>query len=676
MGNKVDFFISYTGPDEQWAKWIAGELEDKKYTTIIQAWDFKPGTNFVSNMHNALIHCERFIAVISPDYFKSLYCQAEWTAAFTRDPSCEKALFIPVRVKECKPEGLFAPVVYIDLHGIEEQEAVETLLNGLSTDRPRNRPGFPGTSNKPKFPGQLPFNNLPFNKNKNFTGRQTILEDIEKLFRPGHDNPLVLSISGLGGVGKTQIVLEYAFRYGYLYDTIWWIDAEDSLALFKFYSSFAYKNRLVNKETNERDIILEAVRNWMSQHANWLFIYDNAEDPKTLNEYLPGINRGHILITSRYTNWYRLGEVICIDVFEPEEAVEFLIKSIGTDDRKSAAILVAELGFLPLALEQAAAYILKNKNIITYEKYVELFKKYKLEIFKEDGYESTDYRYTVAVTWNISIGKIDNESSKQLLNICSFLASDNIDRNIFTDSNKCLPEPLASEVLSELKYNTVIFQLAQYSLIKLQNNQISIHRLLQEVIRQSVNKKEWLGYCLNSMHELFYFDYKNQKSWYKLPEIVPHVISVAKHSDGVSVYLEKVAWLYNETSGWLEHTAAYEEAEPLYKRSLEIREEVLGAKHPSTANSLNNLALLYDKQGRYEEAEPLYKRSLEIREEVLGAKHPDTATSLNNLAGLYDKQGRYEEAEPLYKRSLEIREEVLGAKHPDTATSLNNLAGL
>lgn len=145
MINKKDFFISYTKNDEQWATWIADQLENKGFTVIVQVWDFKPGTNFVNNMHNALINSERFIAVISPDYFESLYCQAEWTAAFTKDPSSEKALFIPARVKECKPKGLFAPIIYIDLYGSEEAEAVERLLNGVSTSRLRNTTGFPGT---------------------------------------------------------------------------------------------------------------------------------------------------------------------------------------------------------------------------------------------------------------------------------------------------------------------------------------------------------------------------------------------------------------------------------------------------------------------------------------------------------------------------------------------------
>ena len=120
----------------------------------------------------------------------------------------------------------------------------------------------------------------------------------------------------------------------------------------------------------------------------------------------------------------------------------------------------------------------------------------------------------------------------------------------------------------------------------------------------------------------------------------------------------------------------YAEAEPLYKRSLAIREKALGPDHPDVAQSLNNLAVLYEEQGRYADAEPLYKRSLAIREKALGPDHPDVAQSLNNLAELYKEQGRYADAEPLYKRSLAIYEKALGPDHPDVADALNNLAAL
>jgi len=136
------------------------------------------------------------------------------------------------------------------------------------------------------------------------------------------------------------------------------------------------------------------------------------------------------------------------------------------------------------------------------------------------------------------------------------------------------------------------------------------------------------------------------------------------------------AEIINYLGAALLHAGQYAEAEPLFKRALAIREKALGADHPDTATSLNNLAGLYDSQGKYAEAEPLFKRALAINEKALGADHPDTAQSLNNLAELYRAQGKYAEAEPLYKRALAIREKSLGAEHPNVAIVLENYADL
>ena len=160
-------------------------------------------------------------------------------------------------------------------------------------------------------------------------------------------------------------------------------------------------------------------------------------------------------------------------------------------------------------------------------------------------------------------------------------------------------------------------------------------------------------------------DYFAAAGYYrKAAELVPE-----GHDEQLAKHLNMAGRAYNEAG-------RYSEAEPLYKRSLQIREKVLRPEHPNVATSLNNLASLYRDQGRYPEAEPLYKRSLEIWEKVLGPEHPNVATILNNLALLYRGQGRYPEAEPLFKRSLKIKEKVLGPEHPNVATVIESYADL
>src|SRR5215813_1440987 len=142
----TDFFISYTQVDRLWAEWIAWQLEAAGYTTKIQAWDFRPGSNFVLDMQHAATTSERTIAVLSPAYLQSGFTAAEWASAFASDPTGTQGLLLPVRIRDCELRGLLRPIVYIDLRGLEEEVARERLLAGVRRQRmkPTRAPGFPG----------------------------------------------------------------------------------------------------------------------------------------------------------------------------------------------------------------------------------------------------------------------------------------------------------------------------------------------------------------------------------------------------------------------------------------------------------------------------------------------------------------------------------------------------
>ena len=155
----VHFFISYNHADTAWAEWLAWQLESAGYTTVLQAWDFRPGANFVLEMQRATTEAERTIAVFSPDFLQSLYTAPEWASAFAEDPSSLKRTLVPVRVRPCQLGGLLAQLVRIDLVGLDEAAAAAELLEGIHTGRakPSSPPVFPGTapSPEPAFPGSL-----------------------------------------------------------------------------------------------------------------------------------------------------------------------------------------------------------------------------------------------------------------------------------------------------------------------------------------------------------------------------------------------------------------------------------------------------------------------------------------------------------------------------------------
>jgi hypothetical protein len=143
-----DFFISYNKADRAWAEWIAWHLDEAGFTTVLQGWDFRPGSNFVVDMQHAAVEGARTIAVLSLDYLVALFTQPEWAAAFAQDPTGEKGLLLPVRVRECEIEGLLHPIVRIDLFKLEEATAKRALLDGVKRGRakPDQKPGFPGAT--------------------------------------------------------------------------------------------------------------------------------------------------------------------------------------------------------------------------------------------------------------------------------------------------------------------------------------------------------------------------------------------------------------------------------------------------------------------------------------------------------------------------------------------------
>lgn len=229
-----DFFVSYTQADREWAEWIAWILEEAGHRVVVQAWDMVPGSNWVQQMNRALREAARLVAVISPDYEKSVYGTAEWHQFWAADPLGEQRKVIPVRVGGAWPKDLLRSVVGIDLVGVPEPEAQQRLLAGIEAARvgrakPVRAPTFPAggrvVAAYPGFPGRAqPVFNVP-PRNPNFTGRDFELQQLRVAVSVGAA-VTVQAVHGMAGVGKTQTVIEYAHRHASEYELVWWVNAE------------------------------------------------------------------------------------------------------------------------------------------------------------------------------------------------------------------------------------------------------------------------------------------------------------------------------------------------------------------------------------------------------------------------------------------------------------------
>jgi hypothetical protein len=276
--DRSHFFLSYTGQDRQWAEWIAWQVEQAGYTVFIQAWDIGPGSNFVVEMHQATIRAERTLLVLSAAYLESAYGLAEWAAAFRADPTGTQRKVLPVRIEACQVDGLLGPIGSIDLVGFSEDQARERLLKGVTLERakPETAPFPPRTdSRKPvAFPGVLTaLWNIPYSRNPVFTGREQLLVRLTEALQP-EGATVALSqpqaITGLGGIGKTQLAVEYAYQHHQDYQAILWTRADTQEALIAGYVAFAQMLGLPQKDEQDQQRVAQAVLEWLKREARWL----------------------------------------------------------------------------------------------------------------------------------------------------------------------------------------------------------------------------------------------------------------------------------------------------------------------------------------------------------------------------------------------------------------------
>jgi uncharacterized protein YjbI with pentapeptide repeats len=517
------FFISYNQADKSWAEWIAWQLEEKGYTTVLQAWDFRPGCNFALAMNEAAKDSERTIILLSPEYLVSLFTQSEWTAAFVKDPKGEEGKLLPIRVRECRIEGLLASISFIDFVGLDEEAAKIALINGVERGRakPAEMPIFPGKDRrsileKPRYPGAIPeIWNIPHLRNIHFTGREALLIQLRQNLISGKP----IALHGLGGVGKTQLALEYAYRYASNYGLVWWIRSEESARLAADYARLSLFLAGTTKSDEDQAKAITSVKHWLNNSRDWLLVFDNAMDPEDVRQYIPQTALGNILITSRNPNWGGIAKSVSLHGLEREESIEFLLKRTGQTDRTAASALADSLGDHPLALEQAAAYMETRKKSIG--DYLLLLKDHQADLMNKIK-PSTDYHHTIATTLRISFEQVKRECpvAADLLSLCAFLAPEDIPFDLLINGAAQLPESLNKAVNNPLEFDDIIASMVRYSLVDIKGRNLSIHRLVQAVVRDYLDKdkKIWAEMAVRLKSATFSEKQNDTQIWDK-PEI-------------------------------------------------------------------------------------------------------------------------------------------------------------
>jgi tetratricopeptide (TPR) repeat protein len=410
---------------------------------------------------------------------------------------------------------------------------------------------------------------------------------------------------------------------------------------------------------------------WLAAHSGWLVVLDNVTDPAHVAPLLARAPAGRYLITSRRASgWHGTAAPVRLDVLDPAEA-QALLAAILTPGRPGeadgAAELCAELGFLPLAIEQAGAYLAQAGA--TPREYLDLLARYPAAMYQAAP-EGGDAARTIARIWRVTLDRLaDDPLAGQVLRILAWYAPDGIPRRLLDG----LGDPPA--VLR------AVGRLAAYSMLTAVPGTLAMHRLVQAVTRTpdpgdphrdpeaiDAARDQATRQLADALPEP-----KDPASWPGWRMLLPHIDALASHAPPdtdtqATAYLLNEAGLFLDSQGQPGHAAGH------FQRALAVHVRVLGTEHPHTLTSRSNLAGAYESAGDPGRAIPLLEQALADCERVLGADHPHTLTSRNNLAYSYQAAGDPGRAIPLYEQALADRQQVLGADHPDTLGSRSNLA--
>ncbi|MGB3755675.1 MAG: tetratricopeptide repeat protein [Rivularia sp. (in: cyanobacteria)] len=543
---------------------------------------------------------------------------------------------------------------------------------------------------QPEKPFQ-PIKYIPKFRNPNFVGRQDKLGEIHHELKAENNNRVAIyAVSGMGGVGKSELALEYAWEYINDYSGgICWLNVRDRNLAAEIIQFIQLQMDLEVPEKNQGNpLTLEQQvewcwKNWKPPEGLVLVIFDDVTEYKDINKLLPRINnqRFKLLITTRRLGLDNKIVDIPLDVLSEDDALSLLKKILGEQDSRiedelpTAIKLCKWLGCLPLGLELVGRYLVEDADLSIAEVLEEL-KEERLEneALNVSELESTEMtaRLGVSAAFNLTWEKLDSKT-KEVGELLSLFAPDTIAWKYLesvseslnwkkTDVRKAKNQLHGRNLIKRLKKSEASYQIhpliREFLQVKLQASP-QINELKQAFtssfieIAQTIPESPTLQF-INSV--------KNA---------IPHLTEVGEnHLDALSD--TNLFWVLYSLGEFYKGQGLYTLAQPWYEQCVSELKSRLGVNHPSTASSLNNLAILYKNMGRYEEAEPIYKQALDLRKQLLGENHPDTASSLNNLANLYKDMGRYEEAEPIYKQAVEIAERVLGESHPHTVMYRNN----
>ncbi len=556
-------------PPEGWPQWCAKQVEDSQYVLVVCTETYlrrfkgeeAPGKGLGGTWEGHIITLELYKAQGKNSKFIPVIF------------SQEDAASIPVILQGPTHYELGKPAGYDELYRrLTDQPLIEMPALGGVRPMPA-RQALPSLSRLERKQDFLRPWNVPYSRNPFFTGRKEALDALHKVL----EERGAAALSALGGIGKTQTAVEYAYIHRAEYQAVLWAKAESRDTLVSDFVAIAILLNLPESIAQEQKVAVGAVKRRLETDSGWLLILDNADDLGITREFIPQGAKGHILLTTRAQATGPVAERVEIEEMEPEEGALFLLRRAGViskdapisaataPDRKLAEQTSKELGGLPLALDQAGAFIEETPS--TLHEYLKLYKSEGTKLRAERG--GLGDHPSVTVTFSLAFQKVaaSSPAAADVIRVCAYLAPDAIPEEIFPQGAAELGENLGRVATNPLDFARALKEAGRFSLMDRnpQNKTLDIHRLVQAVVKDGTQKAEqrkWAERAVRAVNRAFPSpEYAN---WARCERLLPQAQACAGLVEEWGLEFEQAAQLLNEAGRYLHERARYGEAEPLH----------------------------------------------------------------------------------------------------------------
>ena len=460
-------------------------------------------------------------------------------------------------------------------------------------------------------------------RNPNFTGRETLLADLHSALSSRQETAVLpQALHGMGGVGKSQMAIEYVHRHSADYDVVWWVPAEQESQIQASLTRLALRLHL-DVGPDPATAVREALSTGASGYRSWLLVFDNAESPKNVQKYLPTGGAGQVLITSRDSDWARITRSVEVDVFTRDESTAFLRKRDPDLSDASAGRLADALGDLPLAIEQAATWQIATGMPV--DEYLALLTDKRIELL--DDVPSSGYPDSVAAAFELSLEKLQavNPAARQLLQICSFFAPEPFSRDFFKGSSATITGELDVMLGDSFRLSRAIRDIQRYALARFDHgrNALQIHRLVQTVLIGRMAEDERIRMRLGA-HTLLANNMPVSPSrpvdWPAYQALLPHVAA----SRAVESSDPRVQQLVDGVVRYLYHSGDHVGSQALAEEALKWCRENDGAAAQQTLRMAQWVGHLRWKNGQFAEARTLNLETLDLSRRTYGERDEGT----------------------------------------------------